>query len=214
MPAATAVRSSLVDALKADLVGPFEVDNAASAEVLRIAPSRWYLRGFLAPKADCETKDPTAEEELGTGADDEDENEPAPEPEPKQKNSFPASLGLSVLLPAAEAPDETVRVTVSLAEYVREDRDTGDRKRKASVWRRVPQPPRSVQLRLDATEVENGKGLPDTPSVRVCGKLEQADAPGLGPGPACLGVFRSALRRAPGDGRGDRSDPFQVRPDR
>lgn len=50
--------------------------------MVRIAPSRWYLTGFLAPKADRETKDPTADEELGTGADDEDENEPAPEPEP------------------------------------------------------------------------------------------------------------------------------------
>jgi hypothetical protein len=210
MPSATTVRSSLVAALEADLVGPFEVDSAASGEVLRIAPSRWYLTGFLAPKADRETKDPTADEELGTGADDEDENEPAPEPEPKQKNSFPASLGLSLLLPAPEGPDETVRVTVSFAEYVREERDTGERKRKVSVWRRVPQPPRSVLLRLDPAEIEQGRGLPDTPGVRVCGKLEQADAPGLRPGTRALSLFVVNERTPGAKGRQDEQFLFQV----
>jgi hypothetical protein len=210
MTPATEVRASLVAALKADLVGPFEVDSAESAELLPIAPSRWYLTGFLAPKADRETKDPTADEELGTGAADEDENEPAPEPEPKQKNSFPASLGLSVLLPAAEGTDETVSVTVSFAEYVREERDTGERKRKAAVWRRVPQPPRSVVLRLDTAEIEKGKGLPDTPSVRVCGKLEEADAPGLRPGTRALSLFVVNERTPGAKGRQDEQFLFQV----
>jgi hypothetical protein len=207
-PTAVEVRQSLVAALQADLVGPFEGDD--SAEVLRIAPSRWYLTGFLAPKDDRETKDPTAEEELGSGADEEDEMEVAPEPEPKQRNCFPASLGLSVLLPAAEVGD-TVDVTVSFAEYVREERDTGERKRKSTVWRRVPQPPRSVTLRLDPAEVEKGKALPDTPNVRVCGKLEQADAPGLDPGTRALSLFVVNERTPGAKGRQDEQFLFQVR---
>jgi hypothetical protein len=69
-------------------------------------------------------------------------------------------------------------MTVRFAEYVRE-RETGERKRKVGVWRRVPQPARSVVLRLDSAEVGHGAALPDTPNVRVCGKLEAADAPGL-----------------------------------
>ncbi len=46
------VRAQLIDALVLDLVGP-EVGNAAHAayaeELLPIAPSKWYLTGFLIP---------------------------------------------------------------------------------------------------------------------------------------------------------------------
>ena len=119
MSSPTDLRASLVAALRADLVGPFsQADGAASTEELTLAPSRWYLTGFLAPKSDRETKDPTSEDEFATGAGDEDEDEPAQEPEPKQKNAFPASMGLSVLLPAAKGA-ESIEVTVSFAEYVK-----------------------------------------------------------------------------------------------
>ena len=91
---ATDVRASLVAALRADLVGPVYAPGAgAPVERLPIAPSRWYLTGFLAPKADRETRDPTAEEELATESDqDDEETGPMQEPEPKQKNAFPASM--------------------------------------------------------------------------------------------------------------------------
>jgi hypothetical protein len=49
MPVATEDREHLVRALEADLVGPF--DPAVPAEVLLLAPPRWYLTGFLAPVA-------------------------------------------------------------------------------------------------------------------------------------------------------------------
>jgi hypothetical protein len=208
MPPSTDARAALVTALHADLVGPFQ--PGASEEILPIAPSRWYLTGFLAPKADRETKDPTAEEELGTGTDDEDENEPAPEPEPKQKNSFPASLGMSVLLPAKKDDGEAITATVSFAEYVKEERETGDRKKKRAVWRRVPQPARTVVLPLRPSAIEKGVSLPDTPNVRVCGKLEDADAPGLPPGTRALSLF-VVNERTPGEkGRQDEQFLFQV----
>jgi hypothetical protein len=209
------VRASLIAALHADLVGPFDAgqDTTTKAEVLTIAPSRWYLTGFLAPKGDRETKDPTADEEFGAGADDDEENETPREPEPKQKNCFPASLGMSVLLPARTSTNEIVKVTVSFAEYVREERETAERKRKRTVWRRVPQPSRSVELRLDATEIEKGRPLPDTPNVRVCGKLEAADAPGLAEGTRALSIF-VVNERTPGErgeGRKPKADPMAKR---
>jgi len=211
MTAPTDVRASVLAALEADLVGPFDAGTDASSneEVLTIAPSRWYLTGFLAPKADRDTKDPTADEEFGTGTDDEDENEAAPEPEPKQKNNFPASMGMSVLLPGLTSEHEAVKVTVSCAEYVREERESGGKK-KRSVWRRVPQPPRSVELRLVAADIEMGVALPDTPNVRICGKLEPADAPGLAEGTRALSLF-VVNERTPGErGRQDEQFLFQV----
>jgi hypothetical protein len=91
------VREHLVAALHADLVGPYH-PRAEAPEELPLAPSRWYLTGFLAPKGDRETKDPTAEDEFSGTADDEDETEPAPEPEPKQRNLYAASLWFFVLV--------------------------------------------------------------------------------------------------------------------
>jgi hypothetical protein len=46
------VRRRLVEALEADVVGPFVPDAHAQGgqECLPIAPSRWYLTGFLAPQ--------------------------------------------------------------------------------------------------------------------------------------------------------------------
>lgn len=209
MTAATDVRGSLVTALQADLVGPFD-PHGSGQEVLKLAPSRWYLTGFLAPKSDRETKDPTAEDEFATGADEEDENEPAPEPEPKQKNTFPASIGMSVFLPPPEKGADVIEVTVSFAEYILEEREGGEGKKKQKVWRRVPQPPRSVALPLDPAEIEKGRSLPDTPGIRVCGEIETADAPGLPPGTRAASVF-VVNERTPGEkGRADEQFMFQV----
>jgi hypothetical protein len=215
MPTATDVRSSLVAALHADLVGPF--DPACPEEVLPLPPSRWYLTGFLAPQADRDPHDPTADDETN-GAEEDDDEESAPaEPEPKQKNQFPASLGMSVLLPAPAGEPEILRATVSFAEYVRQElegadggRDKAEGRAKKYGWRRVPQPPRTVELPLTAAAIEEGRSVPDTPGLRVCGKLEAADAPGLPPGTRALSLF-VVNRRTPGDrGRLDEQFVFQV----
>ncbi len=135
------VRASLVTALEADLVGPFYPDAAAGPqdELLTLPPSRWYLTGFLAPQSDRETKDPTADEEFSGPEEDEDEDSAAAEPEPKQKNHFPASMGLSVLLPKPPIDGvDVVRATVTFADYIREEQPTGDGKKRRVGWRRVP----------------------------------------------------------------------------
>ena len=52
---AAAVRSRLLDALRLDLVGPRPGEpghDAYTEEVLPVAPSRWYLTGFLVPYED------------------------------------------------------------------------------------------------------------------------------------------------------------------
>jgi hypothetical protein len=208
MTSGTDVRSSLVTALQADLVGPFDPAGSGD-EVLKLAPSRWYLTGFLAPKSDRETKDPTSEDEFASGADD-DDDEPAPEPEPKQKNTFPASIGMSVFLPSADQSDDSVQVSVSFAEYILEDRETGEGKKKQKVWRRVPQPTRTVSVPLDPAQIEKGRPLPDTPGIRICGELEAADAPGLPTGTRALSIF-VVNERTPGEkGRADEQFIFQV----
>ena len=42
------VRSRLTHALRLDVIGP-EPEEPQSSEILPIAPSRWYLTGFLVP---------------------------------------------------------------------------------------------------------------------------------------------------------------------
>ncbi|MCZ7681554.1 MAG: hypothetical protein M5U28_23255 [Sandaracinaceae bacterium] len=81
------MRDALVRALEADLVGPFHPPERAGPtdEVLPLAPSRWYLTGFLAPERDRETRDPTAEDDFA-GTEDEPEETAAPEPPPKQRH--------------------------------------------------------------------------------------------------------------------------------
>ncbi|MFK7986620.1 MAG: hypothetical protein AB8I08_11400, partial [Sandaracinaceae bacterium] len=61
----TPVRDHLVDALYADLVGPFAGADAhaTSGELLR-NPSDWYLTGFLVPEGD---REPPPDELEGPG---------------------------------------------------------------------------------------------------------------------------------------------------
>ena len=209
-----AVRSALVTALEADLVGPFYPDAAAGPqdELLTLPPSRWYLTGFLAPQADRETKDPTADEEFSGPEEDEDEDSAAAEPEPKQKNHFPASMGLSVFLPKPPTDGaDTLRATVTFADYVREEQPAGDGKKRRVGWRRVPQPPRSVDLVLESRAIEKGEPVPDARGIFVCGKLEPADAPGLPPGTRALSLFVVNRRPAGEKGRQDEQFIFQVK---
>ncbi|MCK6565953.1 MAG: hypothetical protein L6Q80_14575, partial [Dehalococcoidia bacterium] len=94
------VRSTLVDALRLDLVGPSPDDVLHAAETLPTSPSTWYLTGFLVPFEAAEPDD-TATEQVDQlrarpGADD----DPAPDRSSARKAPFPSSIGLSVLLPA------------------------------------------------------------------------------------------------------------------
>ncbi len=216
MGSPTEVRDHLVRALEADLVGPFDPD--APAEVLPLAPSKWYLTGFLAPVAARDPKDPDADDETAAGDDQEDDEAPGgTEPAAKQKNLFPASMGLSVLLPAASADvgGEVLRATLSFAEYVPEDREQPGKKRPRTVWRRVPRGPFVLELPLDAKGIAAGVTVPDVVGIRIRGKLESTTIREAGDQTRSVRALSLFVvnERTPSEekGRTDRELIFQVR---
>jgi hypothetical protein len=205
----TSIRSELVEALKRDLMGPFD-GKASSTEVLELPPSRWYWTGFLAPENSREPPAIEADDELGVSPDEDDEAEGAREPEAKQKKAFAASLGLSVLLPPHTEPD-SIQVHVRFATYVREDwaSDTGAQKPKA-VWKRVAHGPLHVTLALDSAQLREGAMLPNTPKVWLEGELREVSAPGLADGTRVLSLFLVNRRSDAERGREDENILFQV----
>ena len=100
------VRATLINAVRLDLVGPRPHHPPHAAyleEVLPIAPSKWYLTGFLVPttapieqRGDDDADETLDEQGLSRGGDD----EATPEQVAAQRAFFPSSMGLSVLVPA------------------------------------------------------------------------------------------------------------------
>ncbi|MCA9609259.1 MAG: hypothetical protein KC619_26840, partial [Myxococcales bacterium] len=203
-----AARAAILEALEADLIGPFHPPDYEGPrdEVLPLPPSRWYLTGFLAPERDRETRDPTAEDDFA-GLEDEPEETAAPEPQPKQPHRFPASMGLSVLLPA-DGPDHVV-ATVRFAEYLPEQQEN-DGGRKKRVWRRVARTPAPVSVPLDGKALGRGVLVTDTPGVFLVGQVEPAEAPGLPAGARALSLFL-VNRRAPREKTAEQDAEFLFR---
>ncbi|PSB15219.1 hypothetical protein C7B65_24840 [Phormidesmis priestleyi ULC007] len=141
------IRSTLVDALQLDLVGPTPVDRDHAEEVLIQAPSKWYLTGSLAPfgaKPD-DRSDPTADEisdEIGAGDSSEDSQTPAAAA--ARKALFPSSMGLSFLI---SQQTKELQATIHWGDYlpIELEEDTPDqepddkKKRKPQGWKRIPQ---------------------------------------------------------------------------
>jgi hypothetical protein len=155
------VRLRLVEALEADLVGPFARDGQ---EVLPIAPSRWYLTGFLAPQGgrvpDANDRD-SEPGELAAGAETQAEDAGRDEPEAKRPVRFPASLGLSVFLPPSTSGEvDTIDVDVWYADYdkIEVHIDKTDNVRPG--WKRVPHGPVRVSVPLDAKALQKKTGIP------------------------------------------------------
>ena len=185
-------REHLLGALEADLIGPVEPpapDGTPAEDVLPLPPRRWYLTGFLAPAAARDSDDATSEEEAGAGDDETSDDAGSQEPEPKQKKRFPASMGMSVFVPAGAS---TVAARVTFAEYVREARAIEGRKSKAWVWRRLARDPISVAVPLDAKVLAEGVRLPSTSGIWLRGKIEpvhDAVTHGFVPGVCALSLF-------------------------
>jgi len=110
------VRAQLIEALHLDLVGPRTGHPAHAVyaeEVLPVAPSKWYLTGFLVPHEApaSQRADDDSDETLdqpGKSLPSDDDN--TPESASARKAFFPSSLGLSVLVSA-----QTTELHVSLA---------------------------------------------------------------------------------------------------
>jgi hypothetical protein len=120
------VRTDIVDSLRLDLVGPWPGHRFAR-ELLKEAPGRWYLTGYLVPEAAPEAQkfDPTSQEEVDAGGDaggggDDDSSTPE---KVAQRSFLPSSLGLSLLVSAAT---QEIEASVSWGDYQWEDPDTKD----------------------------------------------------------------------------------------
>ena len=208
-----AVRSHLIDALRADIVGPFAgADQHDAAEVLPLPPSRWYLGGFLAPESGRMVDDPNQDDEEGAGDDEASEDAGFEEPAPKQRKVFPASIGLAVLLPPGDG--DHILARLRWAEYTRDEIEAPPtaegRKRKRKVWTRHPRGPIDTPVPLDAAALEKGIRVTDTDGIWLFGKLEPTEIRGLKQGTRALSLFVVNRRSTPEPGRADEGFLFQV----
>jgi hypothetical protein len=205
-----AVRAHLLDALHADLVGPFDGD-ANSTEVLRLTPSRFYLSGFLAPSGARNAGDPTDDEDFASGSDSDDEEQSEPSPEPKVPKLLPASIGLSVLLPPGEG--DAVQITLHYAEYLpgTADETPEGAKKPPQQWQRYPRRPVRLRVVLDPAKLSKGEEIPGSEGLWLEGRLAPADAPGLAEGTRALSLFVVNHRRPVTEtGKADMAFVFQV----
>ncbi|MDP3273844.1 MAG: DISARM system helicase DrmA [Deltaproteobacteria bacterium] len=203
------VRAALVSALAADLVGPFE----GPEESLSVAPSRWYLTGFLASHADREVVDPEADDELTSGREEDPEEIPASQPDAKQRHYFPASMGMSMLLPAApvDSQADTLEVTVRFATYTRvETPDSESPKRRDVTWKRTAFASSPMLISLSPTPPATEHFVPEAPGISLDVRIDRADAPGLAQGTRALSIFVINGRPTSDKSRLDESYIFQV----
>lgn len=210
------VRSALVSALEADLVGPF--DPNSGQEVLPLAPTRWYLTGFLAPRdgASLDVDDQEAQDELAAGTDAQNDDAGAPEPEPKRRQFFPSSIGLSVFLPAPDTSlPEVIEVEVAYADYAPIEWPTEVDKPPLKAWQRRAVEPVRVTVPLDAAQLADksstgGVAVPGSSGLRLRGELPGNHLDGLPEGARLLSLFLVNERAAQAVDR-DISFAFQVR---
>jgi hypothetical protein len=188
------VRRRILDALCLDLVGPRPDEpghDAYAKEILPVAPSKWYLTGFLVPheappeqRSDDDGDDSLDQAERPIEGDDDN----APEATSARKAFFPSSMGLSVLVSQDTAE---LQVRIAWADYAPliddgndeakgnpddEDGDEGnndDQPTRPRGWRRLPREAEVVVALREGestpTEVPGGDGLQVVVSVRPVG---------------------------------------------
>ena len=207
------VRARIVDALRLDLVGPWDGHALASEQLpTRERPSNWYMAGFLIPtdappdrRGDDDEDDDldTVPDRSGLVEESNDERKAA------RKAFFPSSIGLSFLVPEA---CRTLTVTVRWGDYELAEIDT-EGGRKSTVWQRTPrEEPQSVPLTGAVGpvphEVANSGGLELSVVERpiVAGELTGALLPAGTRSVSCFLVNR----RAPDGEQPDRAYAFQA----
>jgi hypothetical protein len=188
------VRQRLVEALEADLIGPFVPDShpQGGQEILPIAPSRWYLAGFLAPQEgrapDQDDLDST-DDGLAAGSESQAEDAGTEEPEPKRPVRFPASMGLSVFLPPGSG--DAILVDVWYADYDKIELAVDREEKKKPGWKRVPYGPVRVKVSLDPAIVQDKDGIavPGSRGLVLRGELRTTKMAGLEEGTRVLSLF-------------------------
>jgi hypothetical protein len=217
MTTSAAIRQSLIDTLRTDLVGPGP-GHALEAEQLWESepPSRWYLTGFLVPREAPEEQrfDPESQETLDAPLGDEEgqgDDDTEPDAAPAKKAFLPSSIGVSVLVPEETAE---LQAEVRWGDYKKvpvTDPAHPDRK----VWQRT-QRSETVQIALDPTrplrppvEVPNGRGLQVYVSTRAIDERTARDLK-LPTGTRAVSVFVVNERDPKTEDRADEANVFQV----
>ena len=235
---AAAVRSRILDAMRLDLVGPRPGEpghDAYADEVLPVAPSNWYLTGFLVPyeappeqRSDDDGDD--ALDQVDRPVEGDDDN--APEATSARKAFFPSSMGLSVLVPSDTAQ---LQVRIAWADYAPvveegdeeagdeeaveepaaeqgEDSEAGvepDRRRRPRSWRRLLREAEVVVALREGepvpTAVPGGEGLQVVVCVRPVGDTDLVPA-----GTQSVSVFLVNYREPAPDMTRDAAYVFQA----
>ena len=226
MPLTSAqVRTSLVDALKLDLIGPHlpetmqvgaeSVETKAGLgdenEVLPQAPSRWYLTGFLAPVDSPPEQriDEQSDDDLDSSGELGLDDDAAPEPAAASKQKFlPSSIGVSVLVPSTATH---LTVEARWGDYKRRSNEDGTSN---DEWRRE-QRTETITLQLPAARqvakpkpIPNSDGLQLALSVQPVGTLHPNS--GLPPEARTVSVFLVNRRAAKDDSVRDEAFAFQT----
>ena len=212
MADAATIRTTLVDALRLDLVGPDpdEPTHATYAtETLPTAPSSWYLTGFLVPFQAAEPDD-TATEQMDllrpkAGVDD----DPAPEKASARKAPFPSSIGISLLVPAGV---DALNIDVSWGDYTPLPRPDGAESGPQSWQRRPGVASVTVHLAERAPQqVPGSGGLVVRVACREVRPGTDTSHPLVPPGTRAASVFVVNQRPPAPDVDRDAAYAFQVR---
>ena len=212
---AAAVRAHMVDALEADLIGPYDADKLPH-EVLGQAPSRWYLTGFLVPQDAAAIDDPDDEPQHGASDDDHADDGDEEDTEPRRRRFFASAIGMSALIP--DAFDEgAFEIDVSWADYQPSDTDATqgrDAGTARAEWTRIPRR-EHLTIAFDQPDFWHaGVAIPDSGgllvrgvrrrlSSEVCKRLHVAD------GAQAVSVFL-VNARPPAEPRVDAAYAFQA----
>ncbi len=225
MTTAKDVRAQLIDALRLDLIGPRSGEASGgryAEERLPIAPSKWYLTGFLVPfeTSSDDRGDPDGAETLDeVGRKVEADDDTPPEAAAATRAIFPSSIGLSVLV---SAETTHLEVQVAWADYVvvpkagqaEASADEGDgaappeERAGRGRWRRIP---REAEVRvLIADGTLSPVGLPGFEDLHVVVSVRTVGDHGLVPrGTRSVSVFLVNRRPPAGDTQRDAAYVFQ-----
>jgi hypothetical protein len=210
------VRSQLVEALQLDLVGPTPDNRDHAQEILLQAPSKWYLTGFLVPYgASLEVRsDDTGDEQLEQSAEGStSEDTVVPDNPSARKALFPASMGLSCLIPSTTMQ---LKVEVHWGDYLAielpelaQPSESQSKAKPPEGWQRYPQHaeltvtlathPRPIQL-----DVPGGSGLKLVVSKRPVRSTQ------LPAGTQAVSIFLVNYRTVPSDQKRDVTFAFQT----
>jgi hypothetical protein len=219
------VRSQLIDALQLDLIGPrtaYSSHARYAEEVLPIAPSKWYLTGFLVPyeAPASQRADDDGDDTLDLlGRTIESDDDKTPEEASARKAYFPSSIGLSVLV----SPDTAqLQVKLAWADYAPvekpgepNDRDDAEDAKSPpeeragrGQWRRVP---REAELLVNLTSgTQPPVGIPGFPDLAIVVSVRALGDHKLVPGgPRSVSVFLVNHRPPAAEVERDKAYVFQ-----